>query len=51
MCKLYALHVRFLPALRFACIGIVISEKIYKHVVPKIFRINLGYIIVIGKKI
>ena len=42
MCKLYALHDRYLHVLRFACIGNVISEKMYEHVVPKRFRINLG---------
>ena len=51
MCKLYPLHVRFLHALRIACIGNVISEKMYKHVVPKSFRINLGYIIVIENNV
>ena len=42
MCKLCALHVRYLHALRFDCIGNVISEMMYKHVVLKNFRINLG---------
>ena len=42
MRKLCALRVRYLHALRIACIGNVISKKIYKHVVPKRFRINLG---------
>ena len=51
MRKLCALHVRYLHASRIACIGNVISKKMYKHVVPKRFRINLGYIIVIGNKI
>ena len=42
MCKLCALHVRYLHALRFAYFGKVISEMMYKHVVLKSFRINLG---------
>ena len=50
MCKLCALHFRYLHAIRFTCIGNVISVKMYEHVVLKSFRNNLVYIIVIGAK-
>ena len=41
MCKLCAVHVQYLHAIRFGCFGNVKSEQMYKHVVLKSFQINL----------